>query len=79
VIRGFVELAGGARVQGAQVWLGQRERVLSGERGAYSIALRGIRSTARVFANDSLNHVGHVDVDVTDPNSRDTCQTITIQ
>jgi hypothetical protein len=79
VIRGVVALPGGARVPGAQVWLGQRERVFAGERGAYSIALRGVQSTARIFAGDSQNRVGHVDVDVTDPNSRDTCQVITIQ
>jgi len=79
VIRGIVELQGGARVKGARVWLAQKERVISGDRGAYSIALRNVLSTAKIHANDDQNHVGSVDVDVADPNSRDICQRITIQ
>ena|SRR5262249_28769606 len=79
VIRGFVELLGGARVKGAQVWFAQQERVISGDRGAYSIALRHVVSTATIQANDDQNHVGSVTVDVSNPNSRDVSQRITIQ
>jgi hypothetical protein len=80
VIRGVVRDAAGVRVKGARVWHGQKERVISGDKGAFSIGLRWVQAAqAQIFANDDQGHVGNVVVDVTDPNSRDVCQTITIQ
>jgi len=79
VVRGIVQDAAGIRVKGARVWQGQTERVISGDRGAFSIALRWVQAQAQITANDDQGRVGNVTVDVTDPNSRDVCQTITIQ
>lgn len=78
VIRGLVVDSGGNPVAGALVTLGSTERVISDARGAFSIALRWVATTAQVSAQDDQGHVGHVVVDVTDPNSRDVSQTITI-
>jgi hypothetical protein len=78
VVRGLVVDAGGNPVAGALVTIGSTERVITDARGAYSIALRWVTTMAQVSAQDDQGHVGHVIVDVTDPNSRDVSQTITI-
>ena len=78
VVRGTVQDTAGAQVAGALVTLGATERVLTDGRGSFSIPLRWVATTALITAQDDLGRVGQVTVDVTDPNSRDVSQTITI-
>jgi hypothetical protein len=78
VVRGIVKDGAGAAVAGALVTLGATERVMTDARGAFSIALRWVSMIAQITAQDDAGHVGQISVDVTDPNSRDVSQTITI-